>query len=644
MKKSTVSQLVLGLVAVAAFAGILAGLGYILAGLGLRLDLTAGGLYTLSDGTRRVLKELPREVELQFYLTRGEGVPIPLKQYGERVRDLLGEYGRHGGGRIAVRNLDPQPDSDAEEWAQKYGLEPQNLNPLGGGPDLYLGLVVRSGAKEGVLPFLSPNDEPQLEYKITRLIGSVVQTSRPKVALLSSLPVAGGPPPMPWMQPPSRPAPAWVFHDELQKSCEVVTVEPGAEAIPEGTTLLLVIHPSEIPEPTLFAIDQYLLGGGRLVAFVDPACLTQQELMPAQNPQMMMMGGNKSDLNRLTEAWGLRLDTGEMVADTACATPVRMGPQRAEYNPAWLSVREALIDRKDVATAPLRFLMMPFAGAFSGEPARELSMTTLVRTSDGAGLADSMQAMFGVASPDKVRRSGMPLPLAVKLSGTFKTAFPDGDPKAAKPAGDEKKEGEEAKAPAAAATASARKEGDGKGIAVLVADVDMLYDRFAVEEVSFLGFRQVQLANDNLNFALNLVEQLTGGDALISLRSRGSSDRPFTRVLEMQARAQERGQEEVDRLEQRLSETKERLSALQQRKQDAGQKLILSDEQRQEIEKFQQEERETARQLKDVRKSLRREIETLGWWLKGLNILAVPLLVAAFGVVRGVARRHRAGA
>lgn len=603
----------------------------------MRIDLTAERLYTLTPNTKAMLGDLERDVALKFYFSRSAGsTPIPIKQYAQRIQDLLGEYETNGRGRIRLEVHDPEPDSDEEEWAQKYGLSAQGMGPFGG-EGFYLGLAAVSGTREAAIPFLAPSAEPQLEYLLTRLIHEVSQTERPTVGLMTALPVMGTPQ-MPFRQPQGPQAQKWAVISDIERLYEVREVSPTVEEIPADLETLLILHPKDLSEKTLFALDQFVLRGGRLLAFVDPMCLAEQENQA--QPNQFGGFGNASDLNRLSRAWGLELRTGKLLADPGAATTISRGPAGGgEESIAWLSLRGERMNREDVATASLEFVMMPFAGALSGEPAEGLTMTPLVSPTDTAGLIDSFAAMGpgSAARKDLQRESG--LFLGVRLQGNFKTAFPDGPPEEDQAAGEEEEnaEPEETESPAHLT------ESDGHGAVILITDVDMLYDRFAVRNLSFLGQTMMQPVNDNLNFALNLIEQMAGSEELIGLRGRGTYERPFTKVLELQREAQDRWQNEELALQQELQDAQARINELQAAK-DQDQRFILSPAQADEIEKFDEKVFETRRKLKEVRKNLRKDIEALGLKLKFINIAAVPLAVAAFGIVRGLRRRKRASA
>jgi ABC-type uncharacterized transport system involved in gliding motility auxiliary subunit len=426
--------------------------------------------------------------------------------------------------------------------------------------------------------------------------------------------------------PPSQRQQDWLFLGELKKQYDVLPVPLDADEIPGGLDALLLIHPREISDRALYALDQYVLKGGRLVAFLDPMSITQE---PPEGG--MGMPSLSSDINKLSAAWGVTVDATRVVADLAAATPVNIGDGRAERLPAWLTLRAGLnLAAGEIATASLESLMLPFAGAIAGTPAEGLDMQTLLFASSNAVTLNAFQARN---PSDPSTRSGTPAPgaaLAVRLAGRFQTAFPDGQPPAAG----------ETNQTASVAT-NGLKASEQEGVVILVADSDLLANDVSARAVNFFGQTLYQPFNDNLNFTLNLAEQISGNAALIGLRSRGRYTRPFERVLALEKSAQEQWQEEEAKLQQKLQETQVRLNELQSAKSE-DQQLVLSAAQKAELEKFRQERFDTQRQLKEVRKNLRRSIERLGLTLKVLNLAAVPLLVAAFGIWFGWRRRRLA--
>ena len=614
-------------IGLAVVLGILVTLQVIFQKVTLRKDLTEEKLYTLSTGTHTLLKSLERDVTLKFYYSKSvEGLPIAFKQYAQRLQDLLREYQANSNGRLTVETYDPKPDSDEEEWAQRYGLAGQGLDMLGGGPRVYLGLVAVSGSRDAAIPFIAPGNEPQIEYFVTRLISMVLQAQRPRLAVMSNLPMMGKQATY-GSQEGKQP---WAIISELQKQYEVTPLSPAVTEIPTNVDALVVVHPKDFKDETLFAIDQYVLRGGRLMAFVDPLCLAAEESPGENTPRMM--GSSESDLNRLTKTWGAELTVGSVVADLDMASQVKRGPGLVERMPFWLTLREGAINRNDVSTSSLKLLMMPFAGSFHLTSIDGIKETVLLKSSGDAGIVNSFSAMGEGANAMRGFEKKGELPLAVRLQGHFKTAFSDGRPKSA---------GERQNETQMPLMSPLLKESVKPGVVLLVADVDLLYDRFCVRRMQIFDQTFYEPANDNLSFAINVLEQLAGNEVLIGLRSRGTYDRPFTRVLALERQAQERWQEEEKNLQAKLQETQMRLNQLQAVKTE-DQQYILSPEQKKEIETFRQQQFQTQQQLKEVRKNLRRDIENLGLQLKIINMAFVPALVAIFGVSFGWRRKKRA--
>ncbi len=617
MKKMDIKKLG-GLAGVLLLLGILIAFNAVIRPMRLRADVTQDKLYTLSSGTKQLLGDLDRDVTLKFYFSKSnDRLPIPLKNFAGRVRDLLKEYESRSGGRLVVEEFDPKPDSDEEEWAQRYGLQSQSVDMFGAGGGLYFGIVAVSGNHEAVIPLLAESAEPRLEYLLTRMISEVTTDKKAKVGLMSALPVNGGGGGNPYMGGGSR---KWAIVSEIEKQYEVENIEVEADRIPDDIDTLVVIHPADISDKALYAIDQFVLRGGHLLAFTDPMSLAAQE---SANPQMRQYGMQPpkmaSDLNKLTKAWGLEMPSGKLAADEAAASLLQAGQGRAVRNAAWLSLQDKNINREDVATGSLSDLMLPFAGAFSGSVSNGIERTDLLFTDSDGFLTTTMAARSGKIDIPATRQREV---LAVRLTGSFPTAFPDGEPAA---------EGEtNAVAKAEGLTESAK-----PGVVILVADADMVADRFCMQNINLFGQTLQQPRNENLSFALNMVEQLCGSEALIGLRSRNSFDRPFDRVQTLEKEAAIKWQAEEKRLNDKLKATQQRLAQLQQARGDS-QQLTLSPEQQAEVKKFREETFQTQQALKEVRKNLRRDIESLGVRLKLINIALIPLLVALFGIARGL--------
>lgn len=614
-----------------------------------RVDLTESRLFTLSEGTRELVKSLDAPVSLRFYATGDESMPVFMKSYARQVEDFLLEVKGASGGKIVLQKFDPKPDSDAEDSANLDGVTAQAVDL---DRSIYLGVAASCLDQVAALPFLSPSREDLLEYDVARLIAQVSRPKKNVIGVMSSLPVFGNMPNPMMMQMGQRGSEPWVFLNDLQGDYDVREVQTSVTEIDEDITLLVVIHPTDLSEEVEYAIDQFLMRGGRLMVFVDPLCLAAG----GGNPQQMMMGGpqDSSTLKKLFEAWGVTLEPGKVVADMEFRSIFNRdgGPSVV---PVVLRLTAGALDSKDVITSGIDDLMFPFVGSLSGKPAEGLTMETLIRSSRQSQLADAMTARF---SEKQILKDFAPAnteyAMAVRLRGKFKTAFPDGKPGEKKEEGekgDGKKEGDKKgddkaaqdgdKKDDAKKEAAGLKESKEETAVIIVADADFLSDQFAVRMGNLFGQRIVMPANGNLALVQNMVDQLAGDTRLIGVRSRGSQRRPFTLIQKMEAEAQARYQEKINSLERDLEETEQRLSELQRGKQDATQAMILTPEQQAEVERFHKRRAEVRMELKQVRKEFRQDVESLETTIKWINIAGMPALVAVVGVVLALAARRR---
>ena len=620
---------VFGLVLLALILVIVGTTNYILSALSARVDLTAEQLYTLSPGSRAVLAKLDRPVTLKFFFSESaKDMPPSLKTYAEQVRDLLGEYERAGNGNVALETYDPKQDSDEEEWAVKYGVEPQQANPFGA--PIYFGLVVTCGTQEQTIPGFDPRMESTLEYEITRHITRAVWPERPVVGVLSAIPGVLGDKPNPMMmQMRQRPSRGWIAFAELKKDYDVREIAKDAESIDDDVKTLIVVHPKDLSEKTLFAIDQFVIKGGRLIACVDPFSFKDFEASSQQqNPMMMQMGGQggPSTLGKLFDAWGITFDTAKCVADDKAAVQMQGRDGAAVTDATVLNLGKANI-QKDVLTAGLSQLILPYAGALEFTAKEGLAFTPILTTStNGACLVDASMLQMGPgAIRDQIRPDGVRRTLAGRLTGTFKTAFPKGP---------DWKEGSTNAVPKV--IAASEKENS----VFLFADADFLSDQACVEVVNTLFGQQAVLRGDNLALFANIVEQFAGREELIGLRSRGPSDRPFEVVRDLRAEAEKKFRAKAEELQAKLNETSKKLNELLQGKRGTDRQLV-SQELESAIGEARREKAKTQKELKNVRKELNADIENLGFRLKTINICLVPLLVILFGIFRALLRRKR---
>jgi ABC-type uncharacterized transport system involved in gliding motility auxiliary subunit len=598
-----------------------------------RLDLTEDKLYTLSPGTKAILKKLDTPVDVRFYFSQSESrVPSQIRTYANEVEDLLEEFRQASNGKIRIRKIDPKPDSNAEEEAQADGIEPQQTGPLSG-EQFYFGLAVSLDPEKAALP-LDPSRERLLEYDLARTLGQVISTNKPVIGVMTGLPMFGQPsnPMMARMgQRGQRP---WVFIQELKRDYTVKQLQMDVDKIDDDIQVLIVAHPKNITDKAQFAIDQFVLRGGKLLGLLDAMCFIDRDQSQPNNPLAGMMPGGGSTLPKLLQAWGVAFESTKVVADLGFTREITFQEgQQPKPMPTFLFVNPEGINKQDVVTSQIDNLLMPMAGSFSGTPATGLQQTILLHTTKKSELVDGMTSQFSPQKTmDDFKPSNTEHPLAIRLKGKFKTAFPEGKP--AEPKSDEDKEKKDEKKPAD----NSLKESKAESVVVLVGDADFLFDNFCVQ-INPL-FNIAQPINGNLGFAQNIVEQLAGDANLVGTRSRGALRRPFTVVQKMQAEAEDQYRDRIRRLNEELQTAQTQLNEMQAKK-EPGQRQILSPEQQSKIAEFQKKQRDTQRELRDVRKNLRQDIDSLENKLKWANIAGVPALVIVAGLAIFFIRKQR---
>ncbi len=586
-----------------------------------RADLTEEKLYTLSDGTKAIISKLDAPVTLRFYRSRSENrMPVQLASFADRIRSLLGEYAKHGNGRILLDELDPTPDSDAEDAAAMDNVSGQ---PMPDGEKLYLGLAVNFLDKTVSIPFFFPHEEATVEYNITSAISEAVAgDAKNKIGILTELPLLGGNP-MPYMRKNNQNAP-WIIAGELQKRFELVPISPGADQIPADIKALVVIHPKNLSEKTLFAVDQYLMRGGKLLIALDSYCLAE-----SRNSMQAMMGQpappGSSNIPKFLHNWKLEFSDTKVVADVSNAMRNINNPEMDIF-PTVLDIRDFAEASSDPAISNIKHLNMVYCGAFSGSPADGLKIEKIVVASDNSALVDSFMSEMGGAQVMRDFKKDMKeKTLIAKLSGKFKTAFPDGPP-------EEKNEsGDKAPEPAPPAKKPVTIKESPETVVVLLSDADMFADEFCVQKQNFLGSTIIQPFNDNLLFLQNIIEQLSGAPELLAIRSRKIRQRPFTKIVEKLNEAQDKYQQEIQRLEKSREDVEARINEIQRGK-TGSQQFILTREQKEQIEKYRKEAAETAKKLKQTKKELRKDIDKMQMHIQIINTAAVPVALIAIGI------------
>jgi len=604
-----------------------------------RLDLTENGLYTLSRGTRNILDAMTEPVTLRFYFSGQLATDFPeLKGYAQRVEELLAEFAGHSNGKIELFVADPEPFSEEEDRAVGFGLQGAPVNAAG--EILYFGLAgTNSTDDEETIPFFQTQREEFLEYDLAKLVYTLAFPQRKVVGLLSTLPLEGGrfnP-----MNPREVPQP-WFVVDQIRQLFELRSLSTSLLAIPEDVDILVLVHPQALSDELLYALDQFVLRGGKLIAFVDPHCEAQPVPQDPSNQLAAFTADRASDLGPLLAAWGVELVKEKIIGDRLNAQRVMAGQRPVEYV-AWLGLDQGETSRDDPVTSDLSRINMATAGRLNALSGATTTFTPMIQTSDEAMEIERMQVAFQ-PDPEGLLRGYLPggerFTLAARISGPAKSAFPGGAPQAAEDdAGDGAQGDEESEASDPEPKHLAESQGDIN--VVLVADADMLEDRQWVQIQNFLGQRIAIPSANNADFLINAIDNLSGSDDLISLRSRARFNRPFERVAAIRRRAEERYRNEEQVLEERLRETERKINDLQMQKEGAVGALILTPEQRAAVEKFRAERIETRKKLRDVKHQLRKDIERLGVWLKAVNIGLIPAAIAIVAMALGVYRVKR---
>lgn len=590
---------------------------------GLRADLTTDRLYSLSEGSRRLVAGLEAPVRLELFLSAELGRAEPVfRAYGARVRHLLEELVAASGGRLSLVVTDPEPFSADEDRAAEFGLEP--LPAPRGGQALYFGLVAsRDPSDRAVLPLLQPQRERFLEYDVARLLLELDRPERPVVGLLSGLPMAFG-----FDLAGGRMREPWAIVEQMQQLFTVRSLDADVKTIPDDLDVLMVVHPKHLPEATLYALDQYALRGGRLLVFVDPSA----EQDPAGANPLDPFGGDgrASDLGPLAAAWGVEFDASRVVGDARYALTVQ-GRDGPVGHLAFLGIEREGLAADDPITAALDLVTFATAGAIAPRADAGLTFEPLVTSSTSAAPLDSArfeapgepEALFDGFAP-----TGERYVLAARLGGRPPSAWPEGPPAGAT-------------APADGHLPAAREDLR----AILVADTDVLADPLWTRATSFGGRRLLEAWAGNGDFVLNALDLLAGSDALIGLRGRASFLRPFDRVEALRRSADERLRARQVALERELAATEQRLLELERDRKDASSPLP-SAEQAATLERFREERARVRRELRDLRHELDRDIDRLGARLKWINAIAAPAMFISLLLLlaAGLRRRHRGAA
>ncbi|HXE69678.1 MAG TPA: Gldg family protein [Hyphomicrobiaceae bacterium] len=613
-----------------------------------KADLTQQRLFTISDGTRAVLRNIDEPVSLRLYFSKRLGEAAPsYARYFERVRSLLEQYRDISRGQLEIAVFDPEPFSDAEDRAVAAGLRGIRLNTEG--ETGYFGLTGNNSTdNDASIAFFSNDREPFLEYDVTKLIYNLANPKKRVVGLMTGLPLDGGMAPMAMMGG-GRPQPPQMVMEQIREFFEVKSINQDAKEIPAEVDVLMIAQPDKLTPEAALAVDQFVLGGGKALVFVDPVAE-----LGRMGPMGMGPGTPTADFVKILKAWGVDFDATKTVGDIASARRVQFGggarPVVTEYV-AWLTLDRSRLDEKDVLSGGIERINMSTPGFLSKAEGAKTQIAPLLLTSDRA-MQIPADKFAGMPDPVGLLRGykpeGKPLMLAARITGEADTAFPDGvaKPAAAKPA--------DASTPAADGKAEPPKtepkaeeapvlvkpaRSNGRINVIVVADTDLLSDQFWVDTREFLG-QQVAIPNaSNAAFVVNALDNLSGSDQLIGLRARGVEERPFKLVNELRRDAEQRYREKEQLLTNRLKDVQGQLAKLESAGEAGA--TILSESEKQTIEKFRSDMLATRRELREVKRALREDIDRLDGWLKFTNIALVPILIGFGGIGWAALQRRR---
>jgi len=606
-------------------------------------DLTQDRLFTISAGTREILKSLDEPITARLYFSRNLAAASPeVARYFDRVRALFEQYRDISGGKLQFGILDPEPFSDAEDKAVASGLKGLRLNAEG--EVGYFGLVATNATDhQETIPFFSPDRESFLEYDVTKLVAALANPKKRTIGLMTSLPLDGGKSPM-----RDQPTPPWLIMSQIREFFDVRTVDQDVSEIPSGLDVLMVAQPTKLTPEAAYAIDQYALKGGKVLIFVDPLAET------AQLQLLQEQGEGRKELAKLLEGWGIKFDGSKVATDIRHARRVQFGrgmggeAMVTDYV-AWLGLDKTAINSSDVLSAGIDTINVASAGFLSKVDGSSVVFSPILETSSDAAIVGVDKVGFG-GDPAALLRSYVPgghqLVLAARLSGEAKSAFPNGPPP---PPGENKTpdsaNGANSSTPVPASNAVDKAKTNhvstGKVNVIIVADTDLLADQFWVNRRDLVGQDVIIPTAHNAAFVIGALENLSGSNALIALRGRGVKDRPFTLVEDLRRRAEQQFRAQEQALEDKLRSTQDELQKIQD--SGNGGSAILTEKEQQAVERFRSEMLNTRRELRNVKLALRRDIDNLDGWLKFANIALVPLALgaAAIGISWRRSRQRR---
>lgn len=583
-----------------------------------RIDLTENKLFTLSEGTINILGNLEEPVQLDFYFSQKAMSDFPsLANYGVRVRDMLEEYAAHADGKLILNIIEPETFSESEDQAVASGLKTVQANSTS--DRAYFGMVgTNSTDDEKVIPFFQTNRESALEYDITKLVYNLAYPDKRVVGVFSQLPVMGN--------ENDAAQPTWTIINALKEFVDIKDISKDIDELDEKVDVLMLIHPKKLTNRELYTIDQYLLGGGKAIIFLDP--LAEQDRTQPDPAQPNVMPKLDSYLSPLLGQWGLKMSKEKIVGDINAAMRVQAnsprGPQEIDYLP-WLRMTEDNFNADDFSTSELNLVHMGTVGSLETDEDKGLNITPLIQTSKKSTKLERDLILFQ-RDPTVILNNfeslDKPLTLAARVIGNVNTLFPDGNP-------EEDEDGNK--------VVDENFISEGKINVILVSDTDILADHFWVRTQKMFGVDVPQPIANNGDFVINSIENLSGNTDMISLRGRGKYSRPFVKVESIRKKAEEQFRQREKELQANLTETEKKIRQLQQ-EQGGEKSYLLNNELTSEIEKFRNERLKTRKELRSVQHELKKNIEKLGAQIRFINIGLIPLLITLLALFIGIYR------
>lgn len=581
-----------------------------------RVDLTEDKLYTLSSGTLNILKDIQEPVTLHYFFSDQASQEIPqLRTYANRVRELLQEYAQLSNGKITLHVIDPISYSEEEDQAAEFGLQGVPTGP--GGNTIYFGLAGSNSVGESkLIPFFQPNKEQFLEYDVTKLIYTLINTKKPVVGLMSKVPMFSS-----FDIETQKIRDPWAITTQLQQLFDVKNIDFTETEFDEDLELLMLVHPKDLSKKTLYAIDQYVMNGGNLIVYVDP--YAEADVPPVNpNSPIEASGVRSSNLNLLFDAWGIDYSPALVVGDRKYALTVDVGNGQQERHYAILGLDKEAFQEDDVTTSSLDLITVAMAGSVKPKEGADVTFEPLIHSSNEAVHFESSKFRF-LPKVSSLSENFTPTEEEYVIAGRFQmqpdSAFPEGAPEGA-----------------TVSETHVAKAADTVNV-IVVTDVDMLTDRMWVNVQDFLGQKITDAWASNGDFAVNAVDNLLGSSDLISVRGRATATKPFTRVEQLRREADDQFRTQEQLLQNKLRGAEQKIAQLQSQRDDQS-STILSPEQSAEIQRFQAEKLQVRKELRKVRHELDKNIQSLGSWLKAINIGLVPIILTILALALSAIR------